>query len=564
MRKRIHRSRRRAQASPRPKPPGETVARPGAVARVNDGDARSLVNRILDTPHLARVVPQLQPEMLHRVIRNCGLEDCGDIVALATPEQLARVFDLDLWRADQPGENEQFDADRFGAWLDVLADAGVDLAAQKLASMDVDLLTTAFAQYILVYDAAAGVRIPDDATTCDVGGYRIVARRSDSWDAIVSLMAALDEQHPDFFHGVMHGCRSLSNSAPEIDGLDDLLGDAEQAMFNLASRREHRREGEGYAAPAEARAFLAMARQCALGRGTAPPANPVARAYFRAIESSEESSASALSSDPQDVPTSLDSQDGADESTAALVEVLLEAGLLPQQPRALLEAPRDGKQRFASVRTHMQFLRESNHAAFARRSDELSYLVNALVAGCSIDGRPLTVPEASDAAVAACNLGLQNWPAHWLAGTAGLPDDFLAGQDLIGVFQVGWTVLHEDVCLYAAKQLIQILAGLGRADDDESAADIDALRVEMATQCRAGTPWRARDALDVIAILDMAAWTTLLGLLDECPVIRAAIAISQGTRAKTISASDFEFISDNSQIEQVHEFVRSLGDTLRG
>ena len=231
MPKRIHSTRRRgADASPRSKSAGKTKARPaGTLTRRTDDGATSLIDRILDTPHLAQAVPQLPPEMLHRVIRNCGLEDCGAIVALATPEQLMRVFDLDLWRADQAGENEQFDADRFGVWLDVLVDAGVALAAQKLASMNADLLTVAFAKYVLVYDIVAGVRVPDGATAFEVGGYRIVARRSGSWDAIVSVMAALDEQHPDWFHHVMRGCRRLSNSAPEIDGLDDLLADEEAA-----------------------------------------------------------------------------------------------------------------------------------------------------------------------------------------------------------------------------------------------------------------------------------------------------------------------------------------------
>ncbi|HEU4693326.1 MAG TPA: DUF6178 family protein, partial [Vicinamibacterales bacterium] len=53
-----------------------------------------LIDRLLDTPHLAHVVPRLQPEVLHRVIQQCGLEDCGQLVALTTPGQLARVFDL--------------------------------------------------------------------------------------------------------------------------------------------------------------------------------------------------------------------------------------------------------------------------------------------------------------------------------------------------------------------------------------------------------------------------------------------------------------------------------------
>lgn len=77
--------------------------------------------------------------MLHRVIQHCGLEDCGELVALATPGQLAAVFDLDLWRPDRAGMDEQFDPDRFGLWLEVLLESGATLAALTLAKMDVSL-----------------------------------------------------------------------------------------------------------------------------------------------------------------------------------------------------------------------------------------------------------------------------------------------------------------------------------------------------------------------------------------------------------------------------------------
>ena len=68
-------------------------------ARRESQDRRTVLARILDTPHLEQVVPRLQPDLLHRVIQSCGLEDCGELVALATPEQLTRIFDLDLWRS---------------------------------------------------------------------------------------------------------------------------------------------------------------------------------------------------------------------------------------------------------------------------------------------------------------------------------------------------------------------------------------------------------------------------------------------------------------------------------
>ena len=103
-------------------PPG------GSIARNDPGDGRGLLDRILSTPDLARVVPQLQPEVLHRVIEHCGLEDCSELVSLATPAQLAQVFDLDLWRPPQPGRDEQFDPARFALWLEVLVESGADKA----------------------------------------------------------------------------------------------------------------------------------------------------------------------------------------------------------------------------------------------------------------------------------------------------------------------------------------------------------------------------------------------------------------------------------------------------
>jgi len=204
----------------------------------------------------------------------------------------------------------------------------------------------------------------------------------------------------------------------------------------------------------------------------------------------------------------------------------------------------------------MQAAADADHAAYSQRTEELGFLANTIMAGCSLQARAFTVREASDAAAAICNLGLENWPST-------LAEDFLAGHDLVSVFQGGWTVLHRGVCMYAAERLIDVLTEL-RCGDREIQAGLDALRIELATQWRDGTPWRAREALDVIMPLDMPAWAALVGLLDECPVIHAGMDTSRGTRPRAVSATDFEFISENSQIASVHRFFDTLAETLRG
>jgi hypothetical protein len=520
-----------------------------------------LLERLLDNPRLAQVVPRLTPEVLHKVIETCGLEDCGALVALTTPEQLQQVFDLDLWRAARPGLDEQFDPDRFALWLEVLIESGADAAAQKLAGVEAEVVVAALAQHVRVMDCAAtagyttldGQEMPAVGQTAgalvsEIGGYRIEAKRTAAWDAIVDLLLCLDEQHPEFFHRVMAGCRRLSNDRPEQDGFHDLLFDPEQDLFDLAVDREQRRERRGYVTPAQARAFLQGARE--QQSGAAPQPSPIARAYFRAIEPPEESDASPSAAPPDEADQE------ASRAVAEIVDVLREAGVLDSQPRGLLGGSHDEVPRPARLEAQMQFALEREPAVYSTRSGELAYLANTILTGCSIQARPFTLREASDAAAAVCNLGLENWPD--------CGDGFLLDHDLVSVFQVGWRVLYADVCMFVAEHLIDILGGF-RCRDRQTQAGLDDLRFDLSRHWRAGTPWRASDALDVVATLDLPAWAALLGLVAECPVVHAALTASvRGTRLLSIDPTAFEFISDNRQIGEVRTFVEALPGMLRG
>ena len=409
----------------------------------------SKLERILNTPDLARMVPQLPAELLHRVIRHVGLEDCGALVALATPEQLARVFDLDLWRGAQPGMDEQFDADRYGQWLELLVDAGADVAARKVAEMDVKLVIAGLAQHARVFDVAAVTpyettdgdvvdvsHAAGNEVTSDVGGYRLVPTRTEAWEAIVEMLTALNVERPDCFQRVMRGCRDLSSAGHERDGLDDLLPDGDQAMFDVALDRERRRDIGGFVTPAQARAFLKMSRQPRPAVKGVPAGNPIARAHLRAAEEAPPAAAPSAS-------------DNAGAAVAAVVEVLRDAGILDAPPRALLTGSNEPASPIAELHARMQFVFDRNPVAYSARTAELAYLANAIIAGASIQSRAFTPEEASDAAAAVCNLGLENWPRP--------ADDVLLRHDLIDVFQVGWTALHDNVAMYAAGRLVEVL-----------------------------------------------------------------------------------------------------------
>ena len=81
----------------------------------------------------------------------------------------------------------------------------------------------------------------------------------------------------------------------------------------------------------------------------------------------------------------------------------------------------------------------------------------------------------------------------------------------------------------------------------------------MSAALRAGTPWRERENLDVIAILDPPTWATLVGLVDECPVVPKPPASGKPPLRVT---SEFEFISEPGQIAWARDFVATLKQRL--
>jgi hypothetical protein len=424
-----------------------------------------------------------------------------------------------------------------------------------------------------------------DVVECDIAGYLVRAGRTDAWDAIITLLATLETEHNHYFQTVMQGCRRLSNSRPEIDGLDDLLMAPEQHLHEVTIEREQRRSRHGYATPADARAFLQMARQPqhTAQTSTAPIGmNPIAAAYFRAAEEEDDdevdtspaiTSAAASESAPhpdEDSQTSID----------AAIELLAEAGLMPDRPRALLEAadetPRAAK--IPHLRRLMKAVLHEDEATYFTRIRELAFLANALLAGSSVQSRPFTPQEASDASACICNLGLECWPARWPGapspgapshGASGLrepdlpPDAFLVDHDLVAAFEVGWSVLYQDVSLFAADQLISTLADLQGVDTD-TRHELRALRRTLVKHRKAGTPWLARDAAEVLSTLDTTAWISVLGLLDTCPILPAALTAILERRTTTVSPTAFEFISTTAQIGDVRVFMRTLSGLLSG
>jgi Family of unknown function (DUF6178) len=557
-------------------------------ARVADRQP-PLLSRLLDTPNLPEVVRSLEPRTLHALINTCGLEDCGAIVALATPEQLMRVFDLDLWRSRAPGQQDQFDADRFALWVAVLVDVGVDVAVEKfvkLGGLDADFVALSLSRHLLVLDLTCatprrqswvfrdnhgddGEAAPspfaeelEDARTAEIGGYTIAAKDHTSWDALLAVLVSLDAEHHDVFAALMSRCSRIATE--EIDdqgGLYDVASAAEQAMSDVAGDREQRRERQGFVTPPLAVAFLDAARRLRLEDTSVPRRDHVTSAYFRDLAFEP---APPLAAEPS---TTVER-----DAQARILEALRETGIVADIPAGLLADGNDARpERFPILQLQMSVVRERDDMTYAQRNQEIGYLANVLISGCSFDGCEFSGARAYEAALAVTNLGLENWPRQWLTASmlsskrttgelpAALPDDFLVNHNLVAGFQVGWTVLHEQVGLHVLRRLSEVLPGL-HCEGEHVQDEIDELCRSLRQHLAAGTPWR--DRLEAIALVDPLAWATLVGLVEQCPVVPRTLEQAKAPRRVLRTLSDFAFISENRQIAWARRFLESLPDRL--
>jgi hypothetical protein len=248
---------------------------------------------------------------------------------------------------------------------------------------------------------------------------------------------------------------------------------------------------------------------------------------------------------------------GALEREVAEFLASTDARILNEPRRLLGPGPATAVDHLSSIRGQLSFVQEHDGGAYERRTEELAYLANVLVAGCSFQSRRFRAVEAADAVLATCNLGLEQRAGSMREA---LPPDLLLARDLVSVFHDGWRILHEDVALFTAGRLVDVLAGLA-CSDRRVQRQIVELCGRLRTQVAAGTPWRERDNLDVLAILDQPSWAVLLNLVDECPVVPRDAVVAPGRPALRVS-TEFEFISEYRQIKWVAGFLDSLPGSL--
>lgn len=521
-----------------------------------------LLARILDEPNLVAAVQSLPAQALGRLVNHVGLEDAGELVALATTSQLRSIFDDDLWRSPGPGKDETFDADRFTLWLEVMLEAGEAFTAARLAELPEDLVTLAFHKQVLVvnieemaiamsgglgeYAADEDMALEKALESClaeELGVYRIISRRHESWDTLFGLLVALDRDHHDFLERLLERLCALDAALIEDNGgLHHVLTAEESLESDVGADREDRRAEQGYVAPSSAAAFLALARTTKPDHLTDVAQDPITQAYFRQLRDSEPHAEVSV--------PKVQEKAGGRATASPLLDLLREAEVLPSvQTSRLLESHPRSTPDTEVFTAALRDLAGSAPGVHALRMRELAYLTNVLVAGCGLAGRAMRPIEAAPAAVAVCNLGVQHVLINKTERSAALAVKSISADRL---FRLGWSILYHDLVMVAAAGADRIVTqAIERSSGVESQA-LSRAAAALRSAVANGKPWVAlRGLAPLEERLGQADWTALSALLDACPTLAGRLASNED--------GEVTFIASHAQLETARAFVAELG-----
>lgn len=396
---------------------------------------RSIVHVILDDRELVLGVRQLDPRQLGDLVRQVGLEDSGELLALATPEQLQGLADDELWRAGSSGVLDTFDAERFATWVEVLADAGAAVAARGLMALDEELLAHALSQQMIVLDldrlapmmsdgdgeggddGDLAEKILESSLSHELDELLLLSLRYRGWDAIIDALHELDRVDHSLLRRVLERICDASMNRVEEDGLCTVLTDAETLEEDARAGRDDRREGRGFVTGVDARALLELART----RPSEVGRDPVTQSYFRSYEPRAA------------VPIVA--------GASRLAALLRERGIAPARPMLTASSATTSVTRSALSR-----LRERDPALHARRVGELIYLANVLLAAYP----GVSQIDAIDVALLLSDAGID--PAS---------EADVEHCGLLSLFARGWSRAHDPTLgddLSAAREAIARLA----------------------------------------------------------------------------------------------------------
>jgi hypothetical protein len=402
-----------------------------------DDASPRLLQTLQDNPALPALLRNLQPAALARLVDRIGLNDAGEVMALAPTRKLLQALDEALWKSPQPGVAEVFDSRELVDWLETWNEIGDEFVADRLAAMSDDYRALCLSHLVSVriHHTLAFLAIPDDevdrerdtlqpiGTCAFYGPYMVLPVVEDEWEIVRASLDALSTER--------HEC--LMHTLGMLDGAESMLATPErcrQLQIDAAYERERARENVGYVTATGASAFLVYVATARIEELAALSAyDEETRRHLAAFGASEveEPDDDEADESPQEPPTV--------EQLQQLRTALEREELLIPRNTLLLTDRRTRKHH--ALTQALSDLAATDPPAFERCARELAYLANVLKAGVSVKGEPMSDVDARDAAHAACDQGLE------LAREQGLDARIAQEPGLIRLFALGWRAQHE-------------------------------------------------------------------------------------------------------------------------
>ncbi len=344
--------------------------------------SRNLLAQLLEEPDLTKQIARLDGEELKYLVAEVGLEDSGELLALASPHQLLALFDEALWTSDEADE-ELLDLELLVTLLEVLQWADPKALAEKLTTLSEEFVVLAVGSLVSVWptdfieahaEADPNGQVEKKLMSQymeEFDNHLVLSRSGDGWDTVVDLLTTWNQDHPELLERILLQLSAANVSeVSEPDELISALEGMDEVRELAVAEREERRAAKGYVSISDARAFLRLPPSTKKGERDA-----ISNAYFRRLRALVDSERPLL----------------PHRKSSAVSQLLslrrVSTALLPGPDRPLKLA--------------MQRLKHEAPALHTRFVDELAFLVNVLLANSTGSGGALGLEEAL-AEVSAC------------------------------------------------------------------------------------------------------------------------------------------------------------------
>ena len=168
---------------------------------------------LLDAPDPEALVPQLAVQDFYLLVREVGIEDLEEIVALATTEQLTALIDFDGWPGDQLNGPAAL------RWLELLLNVGDEKFLATLREIDLGLLILMLAKQFTILHAPGDIHDEDlnFEVTRGNGGYVLDYVDEEGSKAVTAFLDTLYRLDAEHFYLVMEGIRWETEAQLEED-----------------------------------------------------------------------------------------------------------------------------------------------------------------------------------------------------------------------------------------------------------------------------------------------------------------------------------------------------------